>query len=775
MRNKALSLTVCVLLVFSLVLGVTGSSLTAQAQVKGENDTIAYSKGPFDLSIARMDKIAEMLKKNGKIAKNATQKEIDKAVKAFLKGKMANMPKEAGKLDKEKSIVDKAVKDKIDELSSPSASISSVVNESYTGTVMTDKVLAVLMEFPDYNHNSILPSETDLYYSDYTPSHFEDMLFGDSGYAGPSGQSLISMKQYYKQQSGDSYIAEGQVSGWYMANYSSDYYGANDQATDNDVNPRALVLEAMAKLAQDPNINLADYDVADVYDLDGDGNYREPDGIIDHLMIFHAGVGEEAGGGALGVDAIWSHSWSLADVTTIPGTSYSVYDYTMQPEDGAAGVCAHEYGHDLGLPDEYDTQYTGDGEPVSFWSIMSSGSWAGLLAGTEPTGFSPYAKEYFQARYGGNWLTGSVVDFNTELDGTYKTYQIDQASSKGTNNDYIRVNLPKKSTPINTPYEGQYEYYSTMGDNLDTAMTIYDVSVSGRRPSLTFNAWYQIENGWDYAYVQVRESGTTNWTNISGNITTTTNPSGMNLGNGITGSTNGWTSASFSVSAYSGKNIDIRFRYVTDGYVSEPGLFVDNIKLLDRKTVLMEDNADSSQLAVMEGFELSDGSKTSNQYYLIEWRNHSGVDTALSHIMRGTAVMNYEPGLLVWHVDEAYTDNWVGQHPGYGYLGVVDADQNVLNWSNGNVAGTSYQIHDATFKMTPSSPMYLDLTNTSIGATLTDNTVTAVPVFDDANSYQNAAIPDAGKLLETYGIKIRVIDQAADMSTATIEIGTMLP
>ncbi|MCZ8486632.1 immune inhibitor A [Vibrio lentus] len=34
------------------------------------------------------------------------------------------------------------------------------------------------------------------------------------------------------------------------------------------------------------------------------------------------------------------------------------------------------YGHDLG-PDEYDTQYTGKGEPVSYWSIMSSGSWAG--------------------------------------------------------------------------------------------------------------------------------------------------------------------------------------------------------------------------------------------------------------------------------------------------------------------------------------------------------------------------------------------------------------
>mgnify|MGYP002651897403 CR=1 FL=1 len=44
-------------------------------------------------------------------------------------------------------------------------------------------------------------------------------------------------------------------------------------------------------------------------DHDGDGDFNEPDGYIDHFQAIHAGEGEEAGGGEQGEDAIWSHRW----------------------------------------------------------------------------------------------------------------------------------------------------------------------------------------------------------------------------------------------------------------------------------------------------------------------------------------------------------------------------------------------------------------------------------------------------------------------------------
>ena len=45
-------------------------------------------------------------------------------------------------------------------------------------------------------------------------------------------------------------------------------------------------------------------------------------------------------------------------------------DYTIQPENGGVSVFAHEYAHDLGLPDEYDTA-TGADNAVNWWSLMA--------------------------------------------------------------------------------------------------------------------------------------------------------------------------------------------------------------------------------------------------------------------------------------------------------------------------------------------------------------------------------------------------------------------
>src|SRR5690606_16417870 len=119
----------------------------------------------------------------------------------------------------------------------------------------------------------------------------------------------------------------------------------------------------------------------DRFDYNRNGVFTEPDGYIDHFQAVHAGEGEEAGAPE---STIWSHRWSVGQRSgggpewnrnggvQIGNTGLWIRDYTTEPENGGLGVFAHEFGHDLGLPDLYDT--SGGENGTGFWTLMSSGS-----------------------------------------------------------------------------------------------------------------------------------------------------------------------------------------------------------------------------------------------------------------------------------------------------------------------------------------------------------------------------------------------------------------
>ncbi|NMH67252.1 M6 family metalloprotease domain-containing protein [Bacillus sp. RO3] len=742
----------------------------------------SHTEGPFDLAIANEEKLIEMLQKSGKLPKNATAVQAEKAVQKFLKQKSEGLKEleDDGELKEEKEKLEKDIHKhkKGEKHKKKKRNLDPVVEEEYTGEKRTDKVLVVLMEFPDFPHNSIQPEDTDMFYADYVKEHYEDMVFGENGYTGPNGENLISMRQFYEQQTDGAYSVEGEVAGWYQASKPAAAYGGNDPAAgDNDKDARGLVREALAAAANDPGVDLSTYDQEDRYDLDGDGNTREPDGLVDHLMIVHSAVGEEAGGGSLGEDAIWSHRWNLGDVFPVEGTETEVpywggqmaaYDYTVQPADGAAGVFSHEYGHDLGLPDEYDTQYTGAGEAVAYWSLMSSGSWAGKVPGTEPTGFSAWSKEFLQAAHGGNWLKHEEINLE-DIDKKGMEVYLDQANTKGSNPDALRINLPDKETVVNTPFSGNYEYFSGSGNDLDHSVLMKADLRSYQGAELTFKAWYDIEEDWDYGSVQVSEDGE-NWTSIPGSITTDTNPHDQSPGHGITGKSNGWVDATFDLSQFAGKDMIVKINYWTDAAVVNLGLYIDDIKVTADGNEVFFDNAEGAEGNVsFDGFTKNTGVKTSKHYYLLEWRNHQGVDEGLAHIRRGSSLMTYDPGLVIWYADEKYGDNWTGIHPGEGFLGVVDADQRELKWSDNSMAPSRYQIHDAAFSMHKSEKMFLDYSEL-LGLTLQDNHTKKNKEFNDKRSYLNEKIPDAGRNVPQYGLKIKVTGQSKDLSVGRIEI-----
>lgn len=753
----------------------------------------AASKSSLDLAIVNDEKLIESFIKRGLISKDASESDKQNFLKNYLtiKGKadsrkeldpLASKVKagEAKKQKKFKGFNNGLLKGKGEKNGHLKGNPDPVSESPNTKEARKDKVLVLTVEYADFEHNKIKPEETDNYYKDYPLSHYEDMIFGSDGVKGPNGENLVSMKQFYEQQSGGTYSVDGKAYGWLKVPGTAAFYGADAKTGHDNVSPggsRLLVRDTYLA-AKAAGIPLQDYDLEDPHDLDGDGNLLEPDGLVDHLMIIHAGMGQEAGGGSLGDNAIWSHrSAVFYDPDGLGKGLPGFYDYTMMPEDGATGVFAHEYGHDLGLPDEYDTMYSGTGEAVAYWSIMASGSWAGKIPGAEPTGFSPFAKEYFQSYLGGNWSSDlTVIDFK---DVTTKGTQflLDQSNSpNGKNTNMIKVNLPQKGMKINTPAAGSYEYWGGQKDESDTNM-VTDVDLTGKSSAtLTFDAWYDIEEQWDFAFVQVSTDGGTTWTSL-GNANTRSDvtpqgyPTILTSMPGFTGNSNGWKAQSFDLSNYKGQKIKLRLRYATDWASSQEGFFADNIKVIADGQTLVDDGAEAASAFTLNGFTKSDGIKYGDHYYLLEWRNHAGVDKGLANIKRGNSLMSYDGGLVVWYVDPTYTDNWTGTHPGKGFLGVVDAHPATdLKWNifgkDPIQASTRFHIADAAFGLNPTSGLNIVYPTQTLNLASQERET----LFNDSNSYLNPFMPDAGRDIGKYGLKIRVNAQATDKSVGGIVI-----
>jgi immune inhibitor A len=768
LSKKLLAISMSLMLLLGTAnFNVETSAKDGSEQIYSENVYYKYG-GPVDSSVAREDKIIEMLKKEGKLPKDASYHDAHEAFIKYMNAKAKG--NQLKSISKQQKNLQAAQAKKLDDyLKSGTTTV--------TARAKTVNVLVLLIDYSDFKHNNIKSTESDMYYSDYNTAHFNDMIFGDNGYTGPNGENLLSMKQYYLAQSGGSLLVQGQVAGWYTAANTAVYYGGNDKS-GNDLRPRELVKEALTKATADTTVNLANFDKEDRYDSDGDGNFNEPDGVIDHVMVIHSGVGEEAGGGSLGENAIWSHRWNLGGSYQIPGTNYSAFDYTLEPEDGAAGVFAHEFGHDLGLPDEYDTQYSSSiGEPIAAWSIMSSGSWSGTIPGTEPSGFSPYAKQFFQASYGGNWQKAAVIDFSS-LSTTGTAVNLRQASDNNLlrgEDQAVRISLPDKETRVTTPPDGTLAYWGSRGkdgEKVATSMqTIKPIALpAGTRPSLTFSTWYDIEQGWDYSAVRVSTDGTT-WTDLRGSITTTSyNPDAVvDVKNLITGSSRGWVTGTFDLSAYAGKSIYLKFTYNTDEAVYGSGFYIDNIKISASKKDIFTDNPDTSSAFTFAGFSKDTGVLKTQHYYLAEWRNHNGVDNALAHNAVSGGVFAYDPGMVLWYVDEYYTDNWTGVHPGNGFLGIVDADQNNITFTEGRrtyYSDNLFQMKDAAFSKNARETF----TIISSTRTTTDKSFDAYPSFTDATNYINSSLPYVGRNIPHIGLKIDITAQAADNSTATINV-----
>lgn len=108
------------------------------------------------------------------------------------------------------------------------------------------------------------------------------------------------------------------------------------------------------------------------------------------------------------------------------------------------------------------------------------------------------------------------------------------------------------------------------------------------RATLSFRAWWELEPGWDYAYVLVSTDGGATWTPQVSTSSTDDDPHGSNYGRGLNGMSGAqnpligparWTLETVDLSAYAGQAILLRFTVICDEGLTLGGLALDDIAI----------------------------------------------------------------------------------------------------------------------------------------------------------------------------------------------------
>lgn len=654
----------------------------------------------------------------------------------------------------------------------------------------TDKIFVVLAEFGNTEHSAYCSSSEEdacAYPSDGSPTTYEGPLknqipkpdrktdnstvwnknFNKSYF---ENMYFSRMKKFYEEQSLGRYSIAGDVAAWVTVPFNQARYGRDFCGDISCSNTWFLVRDALAIWTQGRldagwtmdriQEYLKTFDHQDRYDFDADGDFNEPDGYIDHFQIVHAGGDQADGDPIYGGDAIWSHRWNAqiepfgtgpdggapiggvnigaggvsdpsGSAVEIPNnpTGIWVNDYTIQPENGGLSVFAHEFGHDLGLPDHYDTSgNTGGAEnSTGFWTLMSQSRGTSPKdpgIGDQPMPFGAWDK--FQL----GWLDYDVV--RPDRGGTFKLRP--GQSTSGNEANGLVVQLPDKDVQLDLGEPcgtcGEHYFYSDSGDELDNTMT-REVAGGG---ALTAKVRYDIEEGWDYAFLEASSDGGATWTEVPTNLSYSgEDSSGFNdSGAGITGTTGGdWVDLTATVP--NGTNA-VRWLYKTDPAFALQGFQVDEVTLAGTPI----GTAESDEGWEFDGFRITTGLEDQQflNAYFVDNRQYVGRDKLLEHLYNfgnlntkpnWVEFYKNDPGALITYWDTSYSDNNVGDHPGAGEILPIDAHPVLRHAPDGSIIRPRTQSYDATFSLTPSSTQTVHLN----GQKILLRGQAAQPVFND--------------------------------------------
>jgi len=257
---------------------------------------------------------------------------------------------------------------------------------------------------------------------------------------------------------------------------------------------------------------------------------------------------------------------------------------------------------------------------VSFQELFSDWVVANRLDGEKTTVSARYAYDSLDVQAK---IERTVSAYPAHGDGTVHQYAADYVGLQPTGQPLILEFGGPATTRLvpNQPHSGTHYWWSNRGDNSDMTLTrAFDLG-SVEEATLEAWLWYDIEEGWDHAYVEASTDRGKTWTILAGQHTSTFNPSGNSYGPGYTGSSSagtlgseGWMRDSFDLSPFAGERALIRFEYLTDEAVHQAGLCVDDIAIPELGYAHDAESEDDGWVA--DGFIRSDN--TVPQQYILQ-------------------------------------------------------------------------------------------------------------------------------------------------------------
>ncbi len=204
-----------------------------------------------------------------------------------------------------------------------------------------------------------------------------------------------SAGQYFADQSNGTYRPQFDVFGPVTLSRNVAYYGTDGSEEGDDQHATDAVIEGCRLANEQFTINWADYD-------------SDNDGYVDFVYVIYAGKGQADGGTS---ETIWPHNWEVSSARQYGSCTYTaaqcklggktIENYAMSSELsgnslGGIGTLCHEFGHVMGLPDFYDTNYStnyNNNLTPCDWDVMDGGAYNG--DGHCPPNYSPWEKEFF--------------------------------------------------------------------------------------------------------------------------------------------------------------------------------------------------------------------------------------------------------------------------------------------------------------------------------------------------------------------------------------------